>query len=168
MCCCSEPNKDVKDSTTATAAEPTKTLATDPVCGMTVDTAKAVSLEHEGTKVYFCCQGCVTKFQADPAKYLKTKPAAPLIQLVAKESSKADYTCPMHPEVHSVRGRRVVRNAAWRWSQRPLRHPHRGRNIPAQCIRRLSATRQAPALSAGWRWSRAPSPSTRKTPNWTP
>jgi Cu+-exporting ATPase len=90
----------MKDSTTA--AEPTKTLATDPVCGMTVEPAKAASLEHEGTKFYFCCQGCVTKFRADPAKYLEPKSAAPLIQLIAKERSKADYTCPMHPEVHNA------------------------------------------------------------------
>jgi Cu+-exporting ATPase len=102
MCCCSEPNKDVKDSTTATGAVPTKTLTTDPVCGMTVDPANAASVEHEGTKFYFCCQGCATKFQADPAKYLQPKPAASLTQLVAKESSKADYTCPMHPEVHKA------------------------------------------------------------------
>jgi Cu+-exporting ATPase len=102
MCCCSEPNKEVKVSTTATAAEPMKTLAIDPVCGMTVDPANAVRLEHEGTKVYFCCQGCVTKFQAEPAKYLQPKQAAPLIQLTMKMGLKADYTCPMHPEVHNA------------------------------------------------------------------
>jgi len=102
MCCCSNPNKDVKDPTTTTAVEPTNLLATDPVCGMTVDPANAASVEHDGTKFYFCCQGCATKFQADPAKYLQPKPAAPLIQLVAKENTKADYTCPMHPEVHNA------------------------------------------------------------------
>jgi Cu+-exporting ATPase len=102
MCCCSEPNKGEKDSTTATAVEPVNPPATDPVCGMTVDTAKAASVEHEGAKVYFCCQGCATKFRADPAKYLKPKQAAPLIQLITKEGSKADYTCPMHPDVHKA------------------------------------------------------------------
>src|ERR1035437_4551944 len=69
---------------------------------MTVDPAKAASVEHQGTKFYFCCQGCATKFQADPAKYLQPKQAAPLIQLIAKEDPKADYTCPMHPEVHKA------------------------------------------------------------------
>ena len=102
MCCCSEPKKDVKDSTSATAAEPTRTQSTDPVCGMTVDPAKAASVEHEGAKVYFCCQGCATKFRADTARYLQPKLAAPLIQLSAKEDPKADYTCPMHPEVHKA------------------------------------------------------------------
>ena len=102
MCCCSEPNKYPKDATSMTTVETTKSLATDPVCGMTVDPAKAPSVEHQGTKFYFCCQGCVTKFQADPAKYLQPKQAAPLIQLSAKEDPKADYTCPMHPEVHKA------------------------------------------------------------------
>jgi Cu+-exporting ATPase len=107
MCCCSNPNKDVKDTAAGTAVAPTKPLATDPVCGMTVDPAKATSVTHGGTKFYFCCQGCATKFQADPAKYLQPKQAAPLIQLTAKavpkkEGAKADYTCPMHPEVHKA------------------------------------------------------------------
>ena len=102
MCCCSEPNKDAKDFTTATVVEPVNPSAIDPVCGMTVDPAKAASVEHQGTKFYFCCQGCATKFRADPAKYFKPKQAAPLIQLITKEGSKADYTCPMHPEVHNA------------------------------------------------------------------
>jgi Cu+-exporting ATPase len=45
--------------------------AVDPVCGMTVDPATAkFSTEHEGKRYYFCCGGCLAKFQADPAKYL--------------------------------------------------------------------------------------------------
>jgi Cu+-exporting ATPase len=102
MCCCSEPNKDLKDPATGTTIAPTNPLATDPVCGMTVDPAKAASVEHEGTKVYFCCQGCATKFRADRAKYLQPKQAAPKIQPLTKDNAKADYTCPMHPEVHQA------------------------------------------------------------------
>jgi Cu+-exporting ATPase len=102
MACCSESNENTKDSSTATPVEPTKPLATDPVCGMTVDPAKAASVEYEGTEVYFCCQGCATKFRADPAKYLQPKQAVPLIQLTTKKGAKADYTCPMHPDVHNA------------------------------------------------------------------
>jgi len=69
---------------------------------MTVDPAKATSVDHEGAKVYFCCQGCATKFRADPAKYLQPKQAARLIQSTTKVGPKADYTCPMHPEVHNA------------------------------------------------------------------
>jgi uncharacterized membrane protein YraQ (UPF0718 family)/YHS domain-containing protein len=32
--------------------------ATDPVCGMTVDRAKAVTLEEDGNTVYFCSEHC--------------------------------------------------------------------------------------------------------------
>jgi len=85
-----------------TTVEPTRPPTTDPVCGMTVDPANAATVEHEGTKFYFCCQGCATKFRADPGKYLQPKQTAPLIKLITKEGSKADYTCPMHPEVHNA------------------------------------------------------------------
>src|ERR1039457_197898 len=102
-----EPNKDPMNSATLNAIEPSKPLATDPVCRMTVDPAKAASAEYNGATFYFCCQGCVTKFQVDPAKYLQPKLASPTVQLIAKvrpkkEESNADYTCPMHPEVHKA------------------------------------------------------------------
>src|SRR3954464_6037774 len=51
------------------------TLAKDPVCGMTVDPAKAKATgEHDGQKYYFCCAGCAQKFQSDPEAYLKPRP----------------------------------------------------------------------------------------------
>ncbi len=74
----------------------------DPVCGMTVDPAKAVSVEHEGEKLYFCCQGCATKFRTAPAKYLKAKQESHSIPIPMNEEAKTDYTCPMHPEVHKA------------------------------------------------------------------
>ncbi|MSQ49055.1 MAG: heavy metal translocating P-type ATPase [Betaproteobacteria bacterium] len=70
-------------------------MTVDPVCGMQVDpaTAKHV-LEHEGARYAFCCGGCLTKFKADPNRYLeKTAAPAPV--------PGARYTCPMHPEVLS-------------------------------------------------------------------
>src|SRR5437899_12690022 len=46
--------------------------ARDPVCGMTVNPEKAAAhFEHGGKNYYFCCQGCATKFQSDPEKYLQ-------------------------------------------------------------------------------------------------
>ena len=51
--------------------------AKDPVCGMSVDPAKARGrAEHKGNTYYFCCPGCETKFKGDPEKYLN-KPVAP-------------------------------------------------------------------------------------------
>ena len=49
----------------AVAALHAPTLAVDPICGMTVAiVAGTPSVELEGETVYFCCEGCATKFQA--------------------------------------------------------------------------------------------------------
>ena len=46
--------------------------ARDPVCGMTVDPEGAKHRTVHGGHPYdFCCSGCLTKFEADPARYLK-------------------------------------------------------------------------------------------------
>jgi uncharacterized protein len=42
---------------------------TDPVCGMKVDRAKALGLEHAGTTHYFCSEHCRDQFAADPGRY---------------------------------------------------------------------------------------------------
>src|SRR2546430_3614740 len=92
------------------------TLAKDPVCGMTVDPAKAkATAEHARQKYYFCCTGCAQKFQSDPEQYLKPKPA--LVRIGAPATVKpnpqaaqtpaspatqkpaAAYVCPMCLEV---------------------------------------------------------------------
>jgi uncharacterized protein len=39
--------------------------ATDPVCGMTVDRARALRLEHGGTTSYFCSEHCMSRFVAE-------------------------------------------------------------------------------------------------------
>jgi xanthine dehydrogenase accessory factor len=42
----------------------------NPVCGMAVDTAAPKHIEkYEGVAYYFCCDGCLTTFRQDPAKY---------------------------------------------------------------------------------------------------
>ncbi|HEX8407553.1 MAG TPA: YHS domain-containing protein [Thermoanaerobaculia bacterium] len=51
-------------STTATAT------VTDPVCGMTIDPAKAVgSSSYNGQTYHFCSRGCETRFDVAPAEY---------------------------------------------------------------------------------------------------
>jgi xanthine dehydrogenase accessory factor len=48
----------------AAAANPAP-LAVDPICGMTVAAvASTPSLRHVGETVYFCCEGCKAKFEA--------------------------------------------------------------------------------------------------------
>jgi Cu+-exporting ATPase len=96
----------------------------DPVCGMTVDPAKARggSFEHLGTTYYFCSPGCRTKFAADPDGWLKSGPkgmgsatthAVPLtignlrrgarpVTVTATATATAteiEWICPMDPEV---------------------------------------------------------------------
>ena len=45
--------------------------ATDPVCGMHVDTDTAQwTAEHDGQTYYFCSKGCMLEFKDDPHKYL--------------------------------------------------------------------------------------------------
>ncbi len=40
-----------------------------PIMGGKIN--KAVYADYEGKRVYFCCGGCISKFQKDPAKYVK-------------------------------------------------------------------------------------------------
>jgi len=60
-------------------------MALDPVCGMTVDPARAAGqVEHDGTTYYFCSKGCAAKFTADPKKYLSgVREAMPASALLA-------------------------------------------------------------------------------------
>jgi uncharacterized membrane protein YraQ (UPF0718 family) len=44
--------------------------ATDPVCGMKVDRAKAVRKEVAGQTLYFCSNHCWHAFEAEPQRYL--------------------------------------------------------------------------------------------------
>jgi Cu+-exporting ATPase len=62
----------------------------------------AATTNYQGRPYYFCCKGCLTKFEADPEKYLhpqaKPEPMAP----PAPGAAKVEYTCPMHPEVRQI------------------------------------------------------------------
>ncbi len=76
--------------------------AKDPVCGMTARPDSPHRLEHAGRLYLFCSAGCLTKFQADPGRYLgSTTSAAPerTPPPAAPAGGDAKYTCPMHPEV---------------------------------------------------------------------
>ena len=73
-------------------------MATDPVCGMTVDEKKAAAKAvHQGVSYHFCSKGCHAKFVADPGKYLAGGKATPAAAPLG--SGDTIYTCPMHPEV---------------------------------------------------------------------
>src|SRR6201996_6152837 len=65
----------------------------------------AASAEHAGRTWYFCGQGCAKKFHVDPKKYDGSEPAASLVSIGQSSVPKhaAQYTCPMHPEVHAAK-----------------------------------------------------------------
>ncbi len=68
--------------------------AVDPVCGMTVDPAKAAaSFAHEGVTYFFCSTHCLERFRKAPESFL-TKVRNPIVG-----EGAAEYTCPMHPEI---------------------------------------------------------------------
>ena len=78
----------------------TDAAAIDPVCGMTVQPAKAAgSYQYQGKTYHFCATSCLTKFRIDPIHYL-TPPEqrAPRVMPVPS-GGVVEYICPMDPEV---------------------------------------------------------------------
>jgi xanthine dehydrogenase accessory factor len=58
------------DSRTAPGTAAAEGKFINPVCGMAVSTVNPMHIEqYQGVSYYFCCDGCRTTFQKDPAKY---------------------------------------------------------------------------------------------------
>ncbi len=64
-------------------------MATDPICGMTVDEASGLRATRDGQTFYFCSDHCRQKFLSMPAA----------LKHEEQPHGNAIYTCPMHPEV---------------------------------------------------------------------
>jgi Cu+-exporting ATPase len=82
-------------------------IATDPVCGMSVDTKSPAGVfSHNGDDYYFCSAHCQEKFAKNPAYVISGKPRSDNVilksHLAAKTVPGSAYTCPMHPEVRSM------------------------------------------------------------------
>ena len=60
-------DKSVKKPCCAEKTE--KVQTTCPVMGGEIN--KDIYLDHEGNRIYFCCQACVEKFNQDPDTYLQ-------------------------------------------------------------------------------------------------
>jgi len=70
----------------------------DPVCGMTIDPAKAKNrAEHAGHTFFFCSAHCREKFAAEPARYIVNAPQGPDPATAA--AREVLWTCPMHPQI---------------------------------------------------------------------
>lgn len=89
--------REIQRRATSPAASAEDKPYTDPVCGMKAAANPDKSAVHEGQTYYFCSKGCVSKFNADPMRYLsperKNEPTGP---------ADAVYTCPMDPEITQV------------------------------------------------------------------
>lgn len=83
-------------------------MATDPVCGMQVDEATALTAQRDDKTFYFCSEHCRHKFLnasvSDPAshehgdsEHRHEGGQEPSVQSGTKGS--VIYTCPMHPEI---------------------------------------------------------------------
>ena len=102
-------------------------MATDPICGMSVDEATALSAERDGESFYFCSEHCRSKFEHEgQASRDESREVAPPQPTSAGDEhscchaghasrhkpsamdsghsapDSAVYTCPMHPEVEQV------------------------------------------------------------------
>jgi len=74
-----------------------ETVFRDPVCGMSVDPeTNQRRFDYQGKSYYFCSQGCLDKFRADPEAYLSGRKPAP-----AAAAPGTKYICPMCPGVES-------------------------------------------------------------------
>ena len=72
-------------------------MATDPICGLSVDPARAAGKhEHNGQVYYFCSQYCVAKFRADPERFVPP---------VVKDESVTDTVCGMTVDPKSAAGK---------------------------------------------------------------
>ncbi|NKF22358.1 heavy metal translocating P-type ATPase [Solimonas marina] len=87
--------------------------ATDPVCGMSVDTAAGKPHhQHDGQTYWFCCDGCRKKFAADPAAYLhaqkKSAGCCGSQPATSDAETATDPVCGMQVEVATS-----TRHSAW-------------------------------------------------------
>lgn len=83
-----------------------KSMAVDPVCGMSVEvTRETLSMNSEGETYHFCSKRCLTQFKTDPLLYAWSGGADGAMHEGAPLPSPKDvapgtqWTCPMHPEI---------------------------------------------------------------------
>ena len=79
-------------------------MATDPICGMTVDEQTATSALRDGVTSYFCSEGCRRKFMGTEFLPMAASCCGSHHPTAKAPAGRADAisTCPMHPEIEQV------------------------------------------------------------------
>ena len=83
-------------------------MATDPICGMTVDPQTAAGKhEYNGQNYYFCSQHCATKFAQDPNLFVPpaTQPRAAAHEHDTKDAPAIDPICGMNVDPSRAAGK---------------------------------------------------------------
>jgi Cu+-exporting ATPase len=123
--------------------------ATDPICGMTVDTEKAISAERDGETFYFCSEGCRRKFleqtSPEPRHCCGGKAGGDTTKTPQAPTATKKYFCPMCDGVESGTpgscprcGMALERNPAWKPDKQALvytcpMHPEIRQDTPGAC-----------------------------------
>src|SRR5919109_1977412 len=71
-----DPARFAKSATAAVSRQPSgqTSMATDPVCGMTVNPKTAAGkYQYNGQSYFFCSHHCLTKFKEDPDKFMNSR-----------------------------------------------------------------------------------------------
>jgi Cu+-exporting ATPase len=67
----------------------------DIICAMEVKPDTPFRYLYKGSEYLFCSLACMNKFKQNPEVFLKNSAA------LNQKNTMTEYTCPMHPEVHS-------------------------------------------------------------------
>ena len=99
-----EVEKKVEKKVEVAPKEEAKTEQTVcPIMGGKI--VKEVFADHEGRRIYFCCKGCVGKFNKDPEKYIK------IVDEQIKKDSAAAMDCKPGCKKKCCEGKAVEKEA---------------------------------------------------------
>jgi Cu+-exporting ATPase len=143
-------------------------MATDPICGMTVDENTELHTEHDGRTYHFCSRQCVDRFNENPAKYVEAAglgraPAAG--QRGEKGKSVTDPVCGMTVDPVRAPGKQKHGEETYYFCSRrcmvkfiadpetflkePRRHDAHKHEAVASPVDRAAETDQAPKSDEG-------------------
>jgi Cu+-exporting ATPase len=125
----------------------------DPVCGMTVAADGPHTFAHADVIYGFCCAGCLTKFAADPARYLAAPASAPMAAASSPAAPPSiDPVCGMTVKASSLHrykdGDATVRFCSAGCRSKYAAEPDRYRAAAATVAAPAAPAPPAPALPA--------------------